>query len=299
MKLMMTDGKEMTMPANVESPTYIVTAASEKDMSSHKGGITKKHVLMVVSGVLVVALILVAILVGMYLFAESQKEIVKFSMKFKGSDDSDVNEDVESDPNDNVVMYHVTKPGQDAYVVNDFNKGMQIVKVAKDGAINCFVTALNKSNAQDASYITGPDSMSGKDGRREETFMISEDPVMDRSFLSKKAQDMCKGVAVYWLTRQCAQPLPANFTDGGDRTKRAIYQLPRLYGLYGLGGCCKRHYACELLMIENIQGTLHICQTYFRTGTCCVASALYPVPVPQPYCTTYYSGPWATPGLLC
>lgn len=292
----MADGKEI--PTSVETPTYIVTTASDKSESSKKGGITRKHVLLVVSGVLVVVLILVAILVGMYLFTQAQKEIVQFSMKFKGSDDEDVNQDVESDPNDNVVMYHVNKPGQDAYVVNDFNKGMQIVKVSRDGMTNCYVTALNKSNSQDASYITGADSMTGKDGNREEVFRISDDPVIDRSFLSKKAEDMCKGVSVYWLTRQCAQPLPANGTDGA-RPKRAIYEMVRFNGLYGLGGCCRQHYACELLMLEMIQGNLHTCQTYFRTGTCCVANALYPVPVPAPYCNTYYSGKWATPGLLC
>ena len=46
----------------------------------------------------------------------------QFQLQFKGSDNQDTKQDVTSDPNENVVTYHVTKPGQDAYIVDDFNK---------------------------------------------------------------------------------------------------------------------------------------------------------------------------------
>ena len=288
----------MAQLPTVDSPTYIVTSAPE-EQSSKKSGITKKHVLYAVSAVLVMAIILVAILVGMYLFTQSQKEIVKFSLKFKGSDDEDIKEEVESDPNDNVVQYRVTKSGQDAYIVNDFNRGMQIVKMASSDGVNCFITALNRSSSVDPSYITGSDSMSGKNGNHDESFVISNEPVADRSFLPKKAQDLCKGVSVYWVTKQCVQQMAGNGTGIGERNKRAIYQLGTYYGLKGLGGCCKAYYACELLMIESIQGTLHLCQTYYRTGTCCTPNAAYPLGVPYPYCQQVYSGHWLTPGLIC
>jgi len=31
-------------------------------------------------------------------------------------------QDVTSDPNENVVQYHVSSPSHDAWIVNDFNK---------------------------------------------------------------------------------------------------------------------------------------------------------------------------------
>lgn len=296
MKPTLTGSKDME--DNVPTPTYIVTASSEQDKSK-KGGITRKHVLFVVGGVLVVALILVAILVGMYLFTQAQKEIVQFSLKFKGSDDQDVEQDVESDPNDNVVSFHVSKPGQDAYVVNDFNRNMQIVKLKTDEGLNCYVTALNKSSAMDPSAITGPDSMKDNNGKNvETTFAVSEDPVVDRSFLTKKAQDLCKGVAVYWVTRQCGKQITnsdqgLNSTDSDSgRVKRSIYYAGTYYGLPGLAGCCRATYACSVRIVEYVQGYLHTCYTYVSTGTCCGR-------VRYPYCLNYYQMYHRTPGLIC
>jgi hypothetical protein len=290
---MVTDSKDTADVPTVGTPTYIVTTAT--DQSSKKGGLTKKHVLYAVSAVVVIAVILVAILVGMYLFTESQKEIIKFTLKFKGSNDDDVKQDVESDPNDNVVMYHVTRSGQDAYVVNDFNKGMQIVRMSTSDGVNCYVTALNKSSAMDPSYITGNNSMRDTGSNDESTYAISENPVIDRSFLTKKAQDLCKGISLYWVTKQCGKPERyINETDSDDngRSKRAIYNMVRYNGLPGKGGCCYAYYACEVRMIEYIQGISHTCQTYVKTGTCCNLVA-------RPYCLNYYKFYWKTPGLQC
>lgn len=296
---MMMNSKEMAAATTLEAPTYIVTSGSEGEKAAPKGGITKKHVLIAVSAVFVVAVILVAILVGMYMFSQSQKEIVKFALQFKGSDDENVKQEVESDPNDNVVMYHVTKPGQDAYVVNDFNRGMQIVKMSTAAGVNCYVSALNRTSAMDTSRITGSDSSTDKGKNEESSFVISNEPVSDRSFLAKKAQDMCKSVSLYWVTKQCISGVAQNGTVSGDRTKRAIYNVGTYFGLRGLGGCCKAYYACELVMIEYIVGAQHLCSTYYRTGTCCTPNAQYPAGVAYPYCLNVYQAPFKTPGLYC
>jgi len=83
MTVKMTDGGEKT--AVVETPTYVVTPASGEQSTSK--GIQKKHVLIVVGLVVLSGLIIAGILVGMYIFAEAQKDIVKFSMTFKSSSD--------------------------------------------------------------------------------------------------------------------------------------------------------------------------------------------------------------------
>jgi hypothetical protein len=290
MKPTFIDGKDMATIPETTGPTYIVTG----DQSSKKSGLTKRHVLYAVSVVLVIAFVLVAILVGMHFFSKSQEEIIKFSLKFKGSDNDDIKQDVQSDPNDNVVLYHVTKEGQHAYVVNDFNRGMQIVKMATEDGTSCYITALNRTRAMDPSLITGNTSTPDKYSNEEATFQISADPVSDRSFLTKKAKDLCKDVPLYWVTKHCdKQTKVLNETDTQEgRGKRTIYNAGYYYGLPGLGGCCYKHYACYVRMVEYIVGSYHYCYTYYQTGTCCGRVA-------RPYCNYYYRFYWRTPGLYC
>lgn len=281
MKIMMADGKEVSTAS--ETPTYIVTSSPEQNNGVKKGGITRKHVLIAVSAVLIVAIILVAILVGMHMFSQAQKDIVKFSLQFKGTNGDNVKQDVESDPNDNVVVFHLTRADQDAYVVNDFNKGMQIMKISSSEGVSCYVTALNRTHAMNPSLITGSDSMTGKNGSVQESFLVSPDPVTDRSFLTKKAQDLCSGVSVYWVTRHCGEEVADNTTDIGNRNKRAIATMTRYHGLPGLGSCCRAYWACQVSVVQRISGSVRTCTFVARAGTCCGAVA-------RPYCNNVYYG---------
>ena len=220
MKPTMIDSKEASTIPAVETPTYIVTTACEKDQHSKKSGVTKRHVLYAVSAVLVIALILVAILVGLYMFTQSQKEITKLAFQFKNLDNEDINQEVESDPNDNVVQYHVTKEGQDVYIVNDFNRGMQVVKITENGESACYITALNRSAAGDpslTSLITTPDKVTIKGASY--TYSRLDDPVVDRSFLTQKALDLCKGVSLNWIVKNCDTQNEADVK--GERVKKA------------------------------------------------------------------------------
>ena len=205
-----------TIPA-AEGSTYIITAAAERDDASKKSSVTKRHVLYAVSAVIVIAIILVAILVGVHMFTVSQKEITKFALQFKGRNNEDINQEVQSDPNDNVVQYHVTKEGQDAYIVNDFNRGMQITKITENGKSTCYVTALNRSAVEDPSVITGSSNVTME--KADYTYTILDDPVADRSFLTKKAMDLCKDVPLHWIVKRCDAENEADVK--GQRVKRA------------------------------------------------------------------------------
>jgi hypothetical protein len=241
MKVMMTDSKDAAMASSVETPTYIVQAAPEQNKSSQRGGITKKQVLIAVSVVLVIAIVLVAILVGVYMFTKTQKEIVQFTFQFKGNNGENIKQQVNSDPNDNVVMFQVTQGGQDSTVVDDFNRGMEIVKTTINGREMCLVTALNRSAALDPSLITGADSFKNGNRTEKSTFAISEDPVVDRSFLTKKAQDLCKDTTLYWVTKQCDQPESQTGIDGG-KVKRAVYRCVYQYSYWYRGVLYDRYY---------------------------------------------------------
>jgi hypothetical protein len=214
-----TKGME-TIPA-AEGPSYIVTASAEGDQPSKKSGVTKRHVLYAVSAVLVIAIILVAILVGVYMFTQSQKEILKFSLQYKGRNHEDINEEVESDPNDNVVQYHVTKEGQDSYIVNDFNRGIQVLKITEDGESDCFATALNRSAVEDPAVITRTGNATI--GNSTYYYTSLDDAVVDRSFLTKKARDICKDVPLTWIVKRCDKQYEADAK--GERVKRCSTEV--------------------------------------------------------------------------
>jgi len=290
MTLKMIDGGEKV--AVVESPTYVVTPSSNEAFSqSTNKRVQKKHVLITVGLVVLAGLIIAGILIGMHIFAEAQKEIVKFSLNFKSSTDGkDVKQEVESDPNDNVVMYHVTKNGKEVYVVNDFNRDMQVVKMEMDYGTNCFISALNRSAAVDPSNINGLQTRSN-DKSSLEIFSVSSSPIADRSFLPKKALDMCSGVSVYWAYRGCnnqkTETSYVNTTSPNDRDRRALYVAGTYHGLPCLNGCCWTVCSCRVQMTETATG----CQVYYWTGCCDV--------VAQPYCSNTYLIKQATPGKTC
>jgi hypothetical protein len=281
-----------------ETPTYIVTADSS--MKPAQSGVQKKHVLIAVSSIVVVGLVIAGIMIGMHMFSEANKEIVKFSLQFKSSDNENVDQDVVADPNANVVTYHVNKNGQDVNVVNDFNRDIQVVKIESSEGTNCYISALNRTQAMDPSQIIGAASLSGSKEANGQAFLVSNTPVSDISFLTKKAKDICKGVSTYWAYRSCGgqnvEGLNMTTSPSTDRTKRSMYVMSPLYGMYGLGGCCITIYACEVRMTETIQGKYHNCQTYFKTGTCCRSRG---GKIASPYCNNVYYGRWKTPGLVC
>lgn len=281
---------------------YIVTAPANENSVGGRGGVSKRHVLFAVSAVLVVGLVMTGILVGMHIFAQQQKDIVQFTLQFKGSNNEQVNQDVVSDPNDNVVQYHVTKPGLDVYVVNDFNKDLQIVKVVREDGTNCYVAPLNRTTAMDPSSITGPPPSTNQNGGASgggQTYLVSNTPIADRSFLTKKASDMCNGVSLYWAYRHCGgqntdgQQTNSNITATNDRQKRTLYYVSSYYGLPGLNGCCYSIWACSVTIYEYVDAYGgHLCDNYMTTGTCCGIVA-------YPYCANWYYSYTGTPGLYC
>lgn len=159
----------------------------------------KKYVIASATIILVAAIILAAILIGMHFFTEAQKEIVRYSLKL----DKNTNQDVTSDPNTMIVEYQMQNPGQNAWVVNDFSKDIQVVKIQTAFQTNCYVSALNRTRAQDPSKITGPDTTEVNKAATL-TYVTSGSPIIDTSFLAKAARDLCSGIKTYWLYPHCS-----------------------------------------------------------------------------------------------
>lgn len=227
----------------MESPTFIVSSEST-DVSNTKAskGIQKKHILILVGLVILAGLIIAGVLVGIHIFTEAQKEIVKFSLNFKSSaDGQNVRQDVVSDPNDNSVKYKITKDGKDVYIVNDFNRDLQIVKMETDFGTNCYISALNRSAVMDPLQITGPEAYS-KDNTSATVYTTSTSPISDTSFLPKKALEMCNGVAVYWAYRGCGNN---NDEKSDGRQRRAVTCIT---------ACCIRFCSCSWSMVQSRYG---------------------------------------------
>jgi hypothetical protein len=208
--------QEGEKPVVMEAPTYMVTPSFAEISSGSTGkGIQKKHVLIGGGVIILSGLIISGILGGMYIFANAQKEIIKFSMESNNADGI-VKQDVESDPNDNVVKYHIILNGKDVDVVNDFNRDLEVVKMETALGTNCYVSALNRSAALDPSQITGPEAILTHNNSATTVYTTSSTPISDRSFLTKKALDMCKDTGVYWAYRSCI----SQFTDDTAKTGR-------------------------------------------------------------------------------
>jgi len=178
----------------------------------------RKYVIAAVIGVVVAAIVLTAILVGMYLFTEGQKDILKFSY----TRDGNVKEEVTSDPNTNIVQYHVTDPAYEMWVVNDFNRDIQVMKIKAESGTNCYVAPLNRTMATDPSKVSAPSNIKATLKTQNATYTVkysvSNSPIPDTSFLSKAAKDTCQGISAYWVYPSCE--IPKYPSESPSRKKR-------------------------------------------------------------------------------
>jgi hypothetical protein len=270
------------------SDEYPVVVAEVSPCTS-KTRNTKKYVIIAVSGILAVAIILTAILVGMYMFTEGQKEIIKYTLKMGENQ----KQDVTSDPNENVVQFHMSNPAQEAWIVNDFGKDLQVVKIKGEGKTNCYVSPLNRTNQLDPAKINGPESPDVKEAVSL-TYRASDTPISDTSFLGKTAKELCKGVSIYWLYPHCIDKDSGkghNVTEvNHPKSKRQTtvdyspyyiktylkYQSPydrADYYVPCFTGCCRKVCACAIYYSAYLSNGRMYCT--WITSTCLAVNPVW------------------------
>lgn len=176
---------------------------------------TKKYLIIGGSVILLIAVVLIAILVGMYLFTKGQNDLLKYSLNM----DKDTKQDMTVDVDDNSIEYHTYSDKYETWSVDDFNKDIHTVKVKTSSGTNCYIGPLNRTSIMDPSQIKVLPNMPSDTNAtqvRRLVYDISGTPVADSSFLGKKARDMCKGTSVYWVYPRCDDP----GTAGLQRKKR-------------------------------------------------------------------------------
>jgi hypothetical protein len=216
---MSTDKETVEMP-----PTYTVNNIEPQGKSKWWQNKKKSIAIGSVTAVIIAGLALTAVLVSVYWVTEAQKEIVKFNLEFKGKDGETSKQDVTSDPNANVVTYHVTRGDQDVHIVDDFNQGIQTVKIQGKSATNCFAMPLNRSAAAEPSAITEIETWKNGSAEVNQYLVMEPTPVSNRAFLSKTAATMCQDVSLYWAFRSCGtQDVKKTSTAApGQRKKRYL-----------------------------------------------------------------------------
>lgn len=181
-----------------DSPTVIIKTTELENPPKTRN--TKKIALFVVGGVVLVAIILIAILVGMYMFTKAQLDILQYSQQL----DKNTKQDVTSDPNTNIVQFHVSNADYEAWTYNDFNRDIQVVKLKTASSTICYSSPLNRTTAQDPSSMTVPkDKDISKFKNSTLTYRASNTPIPDTSFLSKTVRDACNGISTYWTYPEC------------------------------------------------------------------------------------------------
>lgn len=254
--------KKSEKAAEGEMPVDFPVAIVQSESASASTGRTvakssvKKYVIIAIAAVVVAGLLTAAVLGGIYIFFEAEKEIVKYTIHMKNN----AKQEVTSDPNTNIVQYRVSNPGQEALIINDFNKDIQVVKMTSEFDNNCYVTALNRSNAMDPKSIVTPNTKPNLKASKGLTFVKSSTPITDSSFLCKAAREACEGVSVYWVYPQCSDAqmsAPTNHTETGMKSKRSAGDYSPYYfywsdydsnyeSIWCVEGCCRTVCACSI-----------------------------------------------------
>jgi hypothetical protein len=182
-------------------------------------GSKKKYVIIAVVITVVIALVLTAILVGMYLFTESEKNLVQETMQLT----SNTNQQMTVDPTANIIEYHVTSPDVDAMIVEDYNNFIEVVKLTTASGVYCYANPLNETSKVDLTQINKPASINTTNAPTL-YYLSANIPIPDVSFLNQKAQDLCKGISVYWAYPVCYDGKSDTNTQPAGRQTRGACQ---------------------------------------------------------------------------
>jgi uncharacterized protein YxeA len=223
-----------------DQPTFVIAAPQMAD-APKKSRLTRKHVLIAVVSLVITALVVIGVLVAIRIYTDSNLETLKlqYSMTMKDKNNNDVTQNVSADAN--IVQYHVVKDGTEAWIIHDFDKELEISKVKTDNGISCFVSALNRSNAQEPKSIPTTAPQPGDNTPTKQlVYKVSETPIADIKFLGQRASSMCNNIPTYWMVPSCdngASQMPMNTTAPADRSKRATV-CATCGGYSCVCGCC-------------------------------------------------------------
>lgn len=236
------DEKQNTTTEQPTTPYVFVQPTMEKLKAA---GLSRKHVLIAGTCLAVTVLVVTCVLVAIRVYTDSNMEMLKYEMTMKDRDNNSVSQDVSADVDANIVKYHIVKDGIETWIIQDFDKDIQVSKVVTDSSVGCYVNHLNRSLASDPGAI--PSATPKTDSNTPSVqlvYKVSENPISDISFLGRRPAKMCENIPTYWMEPSCeggASPDDANngtsAGGGAERRKRASF-CTYCGGYHCSCGCC-------------------------------------------------------------
>jgi hypothetical protein len=232
------------MAEDKAQPTFVITAPQD-EQPKKTSRLTRKHILIAGVSLIIAVLVVVAVLVGIRLYSDHELAALKlqYSMTMKDKDNQDVKQNVSADANANIVQYDIEKDGVKATILQDFDKGIQTSRVESESGVACYLTALNRSNAQEPSKIpTTSPTTDDNTPSRQLVYKVDSKPISDLSFLGKRASTLCANVPTHWMVPSCdgdESGLTNSTTSPAthDIKKRATV-CATCGGYYCVCGCC-------------------------------------------------------------
>jgi hypothetical protein len=189
----------------------------------------KKHVILAVSCVLVTVIVVIGILVGAKFFLDATNAVVTRSFTFAATGDSgkQVTEDITSDSVENVLVYHVKEDDKETWILEDYNKNIQLMKIRSDSTYSCYLTPFNGSltTVPDIDELTAPDNSDSGDAVSEgdEVYLrTATSPIKDKTMLGKSGRALCADIDVVWVIPACQDDKSPLGASPNSRQKRQM-----------------------------------------------------------------------------
>lgn len=182
----------------LDSQSYVITEMAPAPKSKS----VKKTVVIAGTGVLTVALVLTAVLIGMRLLAESHKNILMFSQQM----DHNIRGGFSTpDDDSNVEQYSMRDNKYDTLIIQDSKRDVQVIKLGDEDSVKCYVIPLTRNTAGETSRF--PSKVLDQQNFANITEIVysaSVSEIRDTSFLGKTARNVCAGYSTFWATPNCA-----------------------------------------------------------------------------------------------
>jgi hypothetical protein len=177
-------------------------------------------------------------------------DVFQTKTSFRGTDGVFVEQHLSSSVTQNYVIYHVVKPNERMWIVDDFATNIQVMKVETGDESVCYVTSLNRSlSTQPSAYMSrdGEQNVASissplqQQRARVQTLFMASDQMIDPESLGNHAVDLCADTPVYWVTPITAVTTPSESVFGVQtREKRNVKKC--IESCCFLVCCCNQKY---------------------------------------------------------
>lgn len=164
----------------------------------------RKCVIAAATCVVLCCLIVIGVLVGIKLYWLMTSDITKYTLQFNDGK-RQIDENITRSVKENFVEFHVVDPDDENvqyWVLQDFNRYLQVMKYQSHRDAACFILPLNISRAYPMnSKANNKTSCSNNDGSKRVTlyFEMSTYPIKETSILGSRGTDLCADLSAFWV----------------------------------------------------------------------------------------------------